>query len=219
MRIERPVRAAGSPAAGRRGRWSGRLDPPGDGWARARRSPGLGRRGQCGDIRVRDPVGSLASLTTPLPAAGPRFHRRFPLARPHGRVAPTAGHGARHAGRAPRHARVLEHQDLVGIDDGGEAMGDHQRVDPGDLAEAGLISRPVWHVERRGRLVEKHDGGGALQYGRAMATRRFSPPESFSPRSPTRVAKPSGSRLILRSLRRAMRAASFTSSSLALGRL
>ena len=35
---------------------------------------------------------------------------------------------------------------------------------------------------------------GSFKIVRAIATRCFSPPDSFSPRSPTRVAYPSGSR-------------------------
>ena len=42
-------------------------------------------------------------------------------------------------------------------------------------------------VKRRGRLVE-HQDRRRLQMVRAMATRCFSPPESFRPRSPTSVS-------------------------------
>ena len=40
-------------------------------------------------------------------------------------------------------------------------------------------------VERRGRFVKQEQDGGPLRIVRAIATRCFSPPESFNPRSPT----------------------------------
>ena len=52
---------------------------------------------------------------------------------------------------------VIQHDDLVGIDDGGEAMRDD-------------------------------DGGAAFSKVRAIATRCFSPPDNFNPRSPTLVS-------------------------------
>ena len=67
-------------------------------------------------------------------------------------------------------------------------------------------------VERRGRLVEQEDEG--VRMARAMATRCFSPPESFSPRSPTMVSYFSGSKSMNPSMA-AIRDASSISASLA----
>src|SRR6185437_6632504 len=53
---------------------------------------------------------------------------------------------------------VLEHQDLVGVDDGGEAVGDDERGTVlRDLAQAGLDLALGLGVERRGRLVADED--------------------------------------------------------------
>ena len=83
---------------------------------------------------------------------------------------------------------VVEHQDLVGIDDRRQAMGDDQGgAVGGDLGEARLDLALGLGVERRGRLVEDQDFG-AFRMTRAIATRCFSPPDSFSPRSPTVVS-------------------------------
>ena len=58
--------------------------------------------------------------------------------------------------------------------------------------------------------------GDCFKIARAIAIRCFSPPETFSPRSPTKVLSPL-SRLLIKSVRCAMFMALFTSSSLALG--
>ena len=58
---------------------------------------------------------------------------------------------------------------------------------------------------------------GFFRMARAMATRCFSPPESFSPRSPTTASYLSGS-VSMKSWMCAARAASITSSRVASGR-
>ena len=56
-------------------------------------------------------------------------------------------------------AAFLQHQDLVGIDHGGEPMGDDQRRAIGrDFAQALLDFLFGAAVERRCRFVEQHDG-------------------------------------------------------------
>ena len=83
---------------------------------------------------------------------------------------------------------VLEHDDLVGVHDGGEAVGDHE-------------ARPVLHehvqgdlylslrlgVEGRCGLVQNEDGS-VFSSARAMAIRWRCPPESFTPDSPMIVS-------------------------------
>ena len=82
----------------------------------------------------------------------------------------------------------LEHKDLVGVDDRGEAMGNDDGGSPGrNFAQARLNLLLGVRIERRGGLVENEDAR-RFQIVRAIATRCFSPPESFSPRSPTMVA-------------------------------
>jgi hypothetical protein len=80
---------------------------------------------------------------------------------------------------------VDEDEDLVGIDDGGEAVGDDQRgAIPEISVSADWISRSVW-VSSALVASSSRRMGGFFRMVRAMATRCFSPPESFSPRSPT----------------------------------
>jgi hypothetical protein len=85
-------------------------------------------------------------------------------------------------------ASGVEHQDLVGVHHRRQPVRDDQRgAADGDLFEFGLDRLFGLRVERRGGLVEDQDRR-VLQQARAMATRCFSPPESFRPRSPTRVS-------------------------------
>lgn len=67
-------------------------------------------------------------------------------------------------------------------------MGDHQRgVVAAHLAQVPWISRSVWVSSA---LVASSNTrmAGFFRMVRAIATRCFSPPDSFSPRSPTRVS-------------------------------
>src|SRR5262245_39772298 len=79
--------------------------------------------------------------------------RRFLLALPHGRI--LAGAGQQVAMPAALgDAAVLQHDDLVGVDHGGEAVGDDERRAVGrDLAQALLDFLLGVGVERRGGLV------------------------------------------------------------------
>jgi hypothetical protein len=101
-----------------------------------------------------------------------RRHRLFAglfafglLAIPHLGVEAVAGQQARMIA-ALDDAALVEHDDLVGVDDRREAVG---------LSSALVASSRI-------------STGGFLRSVRAIATRCFSPPESFSPRSPTRVS-------------------------------
>ena len=85
-------------------------------------------------------------------------------------------------------APCLEHDDLVGIDHGRQAMGDDQ---------SGAVAR---HLAERaldfllGQLSSAEVAssrtriGGPLRMVRAIDTRCFSPPDSLRPRSPTSVS-------------------------------
>ena len=86
-------------------------------------------------------------------------------------------------------AAVFQHQDLVGMDDGGQPVGDHQGGGaPADFPQALLDGKLGMAVQGRCRLVEDRNRRGRFRMARAMATRCFSPPDSFSPRSPTIVS-------------------------------
>ncbi len=62
--------------------------------------------------------------------------------------------------RARRCLPVLHDQDLVGVDDGGQAVGDHQGgVVGGDAPQGGLDGLLGARVQGRGGLVEDQDGG------------------------------------------------------------
>src|SRR6185437_494807 len=55
---------------------------------------------------------------------------------------------------------AAQDEDLVGVDDGGEAVGDHQRRAAGLHAAQGLLDRRLGRaVERAGRLVEDQHAG------------------------------------------------------------
>ena len=81
---------------------------------------------------------------------------------------------------------VVEHDDLVGVDDGRQAVGDDDR---GAAARrrASSVSWIACSVRLSSALVasSRIRIGGFLSRVRAIATRCFSPPDSLSPRSPT----------------------------------
>ena len=111
----------------------------------------------------------------------------------------------------PHHTSRVEDEDLVGIDDRRQPVGDAERRAPArqlaqvvlDLALGGGV-RVADVASSRTRI------GGFFSTVRAIATRCFSPPESFSPRSPTTVRYPSGVET-MKSWMRASRAARSTS--------
>ncbi len=85
-------------------------------------------------------------------------------------------------------APALHHQNAVGIDDGCEAMRDHQRgAALRKLGQRLLDGAFGFRIERRRRFIEDKDGR-VLRNMRAMARRCFCPPESFTPRSPIIVS-------------------------------
>ena len=83
---------------------------------------------------------------------------------------------------------ILQHQNLIGADHGGQPVGDDQRrAVLRDIIERGLNFALGMGIERRGASSRIRIGGDFSKV-RAMATRCFSPPESFRPRSPTSVS-------------------------------
>ena len=81
---------------------------------------------------------------------------------------------------------VVEHDDLVGRGDGREAVGDDDRgAVRGDSVERRLDRLLGAAVERGLVASSRIRIGGSLSKVRAIATRCFSPPDSFRPRSPT----------------------------------
>ncbi len=81
---------------------------------------------------------------------------------------------------------MVEHQDLVGVHHRRKPVrDDERRAAARDLVERALDLALGAGVERRRRLVEQQDRRVLQDRVRAMATRCFSPPESFNPRSPT----------------------------------
>ena len=86
-------------------------------------------------------------------------------------------------------AAVLEHDDLVGVDDGRQAVGDDERgaVRARPASSAAWISCSV-RLSSAEVASSRIRIGGALRMVRAIATRCFSPPDSFRPRSPTIVS-------------------------------
>ena len=91
-------------------------------------------------------------------------------------------------GAALDDATRVEHEDLVGGRDGGQAMGDDDGGSSvqGD-SEGILYPRLVLGVEVAGGLVE-NTSAGSLSSMRAIERRCFSPPDSRWPRSPTTVS-------------------------------
>ena len=91
-------------------------------------------------------------------------------------------------GAALDDAAGFEHQDLVGVDNGREAVRDDQRrAVHATSARLAWISRSVL-VSSAEVASSKIRICGAFSTTRAIATRCFSPPESFRPRSPTIVS-------------------------------
>ncbi len=84
---------------------------------------------------------------------------------------------------------LVEHEDLVGADDGRQPVRDDQRGAAlrDTRSSASWISLSVW-LSSAEVASSSTRIGGALRIVRAMATRCFSPPESFRPRSPTSVS-------------------------------
>ncbi len=85
-------------------------------------------------------------------------------------------------------APVVHHQDLVGVHHRRQAVRDHQRrVAMRDAVKFGLdrFLRPESSAEVASSKIMIL---GFLRIARAIATRCFSPPESFRPRSPTRAS-------------------------------
>ena len=79
---------------------------------------------------------------------------------------------------------ALDHENAIGMHDGGETVGDHNRRAP--LAQFGdrLLDVALgFGVERRRSLVEQD--GASLISARATAMRWRWPPESCNPCSPT----------------------------------
>ena len=94
--------------------------------------------------------------------------------------------GVRAAGRD---RAVLEHDDLVGERDRRQPVGDHERRAPGHhLAQRGLDRLLGRGVDRASRVVEhEHRAGRRAARARSRCRWRW-PPDSVSPRSPTRVS-------------------------------
>ena len=83
---------------------------------------------------------------------------------------------------------MVEHDDLVGIHDGGEPVRDDQRrATLRNAIELRLDGKLGTRFQRRGGLVEDDDRR-VFRKARAIEMRCFSPPESLSPRSPTIVS-------------------------------
>ena len=82
---------------------------------------------------------------------------------------------------------AIEHDDVVGVHDRRQPVRDDER---GALratrSSASWISRSVW-LSSAVVASSSIRIGGAFRIVRAIATRCFSPPESFRPRSPTIV--------------------------------
>ena len=169
--------------------WSGRRPtPPRRSRSRPRldEGPHLGYAIQWFCFAAIAAVGYVILLTRGLPERDPLS--RPVRAGPAGRRAPGCGAGqaaaaascggtgcgtARRRGRPRRAARrgcrarrpaAVDHQDLVGVADGGEPVGDHQR----GPARQGVVQRLLHGglglgVQVRGGLVEHHDVGGLEQ--------------------------------------------------------
>ena len=83
------------------------------------------------------------------------------------------------------HPAVGDHQDLIGVPDGGETVGDGDNgLAPGQLRQGVLDQVLVLGVDAGSGLVQDDDGA-SFRMARAMEIRCFCPPESRVPRSPT----------------------------------
>ena len=127
------------------------------------------------------------SALVPATSGSRSGRRRLLLAGPHLGVGAAAGEQLVVAAVLD-HPALLQHQDLVGVDHGREAMRDDQRGAAGEIRRsAAWIRRSVW--ESSAEVASSNTRiGGSLSTMRAIATRCFSPPESLRPRSPTRVS-------------------------------
>ena len=112
---------------------------------------------------------------------------------------------------------LVHHQDAVAGEDGREPMRDHQRGALGHQPlERGLHEFFGLRIERGGGLVKQEQRGVAQDRARDRDALALAA-ESVTPRSPIRVAKPSGNRP-MNSDASASSAAWATSASLASGR-
>ena len=113
----------------------------------------------------------------------------LPLARARGeRSVPAPAGEQLVVGAALDDPAVVEHDDLVGVADGREPVGDRdRRAALGEAVERLLDGALGLGVERARRLVEDSTGG-LRSTVRAIAMRCFSPPEKRYPRSPTTVS-------------------------------
>ena len=113
---------------------------------------------------------------------------------------------------------MVEHDDVVGMHHGGEPVGDDERrALARDPLERILDLLLVWlsSAEVASSSIRI---GGDLRMVRAMATRCFSPPESFSLALADQRIVALRNRVMMKSSIWASRAASRTSASLAAGR-
>ena len=83
---------------------------------------------------------------------------------------------------------MVEHQNLVGIDHGRQPMGDDERGAAAGTAGECALDFPFGAGVERAVASSSSRIGGFFRMVRAMATRCFSPPDNFSPRSPTMVS-------------------------------
>src|SRR5690625_4788168 len=112
-------------------------------------------------------------------------------------------------------AVAVDYDDAVGVTDRGQPVRDHQgRAAARQLLQR-LLDRPFClRIESGGRFIE-YEYRWVLQEHAGYGRRCFCPPDSFTPRSPMTVSRPSG-RSASTSSSRARLAASSISSSAAL---
>ena len=129
-------------------------------------SPDALRQGQRSSARLLRSVGAVGSVAL-RQRPGRRTGARRPRRRPHrpcaGSAAPTACGRSRSAPAAsgaapcPPRAPLSMHQDLVAIDQRGQAVrDDHHRPALAEPDQVGVDQRLALRVERAGRLVEDH---------------------------------------------------------------
>ena len=95
-------------------------------------------------------------------------------------------------GAALGHPAVGDHQDLIGVPDGGQAVGNGDNgLAPGQLRQGVLDQMLVLGIDAGGGLVQDDDGA-SFKIAWAMEMRCFSPPEKLPPPSPTTVSYPLG---------------------------